>query len=240
MQLELKDLSIGYVHGHSTHAVTSHLNAVLGSGTLTCLVGRNGVGKSTLLRTLTAFQPPLSGDVLLDGQPVSAMPRQVLAETIGVVLTERADMAGLTVWDVVAMGRSPFTNFWGRLTEADRALVDEAIEAVGLTALARHRMDEISDGERQKTMIAKALAQQTPVIILDEPTAFLDYPSKISVMQLLSRLAHEQHKIIFLSTHDLDVAYRLADELWLMEATGLTVSPTARQLQSLDFNPTNQ
>ena len=236
MLLELKNLSVGYSTGRKQKSVARALNAVLPSATLTCLIGRNGVGKSTLLRTLSAFQPPLDGEVLLDGTPLPSLSKQKLSELIGVVLTERADMAGLTVEDVVGMGRSPYTNFWGVLTEADKNIVAESIEAVGLTPLTKQPVTQISDGERQKAMIAKALAQQTPLIFLDEPTAFLDYPSKIAVMELLARLTHERDKLIFLSTHDLDVAYRLADTLWLMDDKGLTVNPTSQQLQSLNFN----
>lgn len=241
--LELRDLAIGYVVGHAVRTVATGLCATLTSGTVTCLVGSNGVGKSTLLRTLTAFQPPLSGAVLLDGQPLhpyakaSGLPRHTLAETIGVVLTDHADLAGLTVWDVAAMGRSPYTNFWGHLTTADRTIVDASIAAVGLTPLATRRMDEVSDGERQKVLIAKALAQQTPVIVLDEPTAFLDYPSKIAVMELLTHLAHDLGKLILLTSHDLDIAYRHADALWLLRPDTLVTHPTPADLATLHFFP---
>lgn len=236
MTYELRSLSIGYRKGKQVHTVATDIHATLEGGTLVCLVGRNGVGKSTLLRTLAFFQEPLAGDVLLDGQPLTHYSRQALAETVSVVLTERGDLDNLTVADVVGLGRTPYTNFLGTLREEDRLCVAEAIEAVGLTPLASRSMTCLSDGERQKVMIAKALAQQTPVIILDEPTAFLDYPSKAAILSLLRRLAHAHGKLVLLSTHDLDVAYRIADDIWLMDEHGLTPHATASDLLALDFN----
>jgi len=235
MTYELRSLSVGYGKGRNTHVVARDINATLNGGSLVCLVGRNGVGKSTLLRTLAFFQPPLEGDVYLDGQPLSAYSHQALAEAVSVVLTERGDLDNLTVADVVGMGRTPYTNFFGTLREEDRRIVADAIEAVGLTDLAAKQMSCISDGERQKVMIAKALAQQTPVIILDEPTAFLDYPSKAAILNLLRRLAHEHDKLVLLSTHDLDVAVRIADDIWLMSPSGLTPHATPADLLALDF-----
>ena len=235
MKYELRGLTVGYNKGRHLHTVASNIDATLSSGTLVCLVGRNGVGKSTLLRTLALFQKPLAGDVFLDGRPLSSYSRQALAEVVSVVLTERGDLDNLTVYDVVGLGRTPYTNFLGTLRADDRSIVDEAIEAVGLTPLASRYMSCLSDGERQKVMIAKALAQQTPVIILDEPTAFLDYPSKAAILNLLRRLAHEHDKLVLLSTHDLDVAFRLADDIWLMDEHGLTPHATQSDLLALDF-----
>ena len=129
--------------------------------------------------------------------------------------------ADLTIEEVVGLGRVPYTNFWGSLTQRDKGVIDEAISLVGLEALRHRKIYQVSDGERQKAMIAKALAQQTPIIFLDEPTAFLDYPSKIAMMQLLRRLAHEQDKLIILSTHDLEIAFQTADKIWLLQHSGL-------------------
>lgn len=238
MTYELRGLTVGYGKGKHTHVVARDIQATLSSGSLVCLVGRNGVGKSTLLRTLAFFHPPLAGDVFLDGRPLSAYSHQALAETVSVVLTERGDLDNLTVSDVVGMGRTPYTNFFGTLRDDDRRIVADAIEAVGLTSLAGKKMSCISDGERQKVMIAKALAQQTPIIILDEPTAFLDYPSKAAILNLLRRLAHEHDKLVLLSTHDLDVAVRIADDIWLMDDQGLTPHATTADLLALDFKDT--
>jgi len=174
-----------------------------------------------LMRTMAAFQPPLRGEVCIDGKSVADYSAKELSEKIGVVLTERNMSADLTVEEVVGLGRIPYTTFWGTLTQADRRIVDEALAWVAIEELRYRKLHQLSDGERQKVMIAKALAQQTPVIFLDEPTAFLDYPSKIAMMQLLRRLAHEQHKLILLSTHDLEIAFQTADYIWLLQQDGL-------------------
>lgn len=219
--LELRDLYIGYSDDNHRRIVAETLNASLSRGVLTCLIGANGVGKSTLMRTMAAFQPPLCGEVWIDGSSVASYTPKELSERIGVVLTEKNMPADLTIEEVVGLGRAPYTNFWGTLKEEDRRIVDEAIALVGLDALRSRKIHQVSDGERQKAMIAKALAQQTSVIFLDEPTAFLDYPSKISMMQLLRRLAHEQNKLILLSTHDLEIAFQTADSIWLLQQNGL-------------------
>ncbi|MBR6629358.1 MAG: ABC transporter ATP-binding protein [Bacteroidaceae bacterium] len=219
--LELHDLYIGYSDDDHRRIVAETLNASLPCGVLTCLIGANGVGKSTLMRTMAGFQPALRGEVRIEGKPIAAYSPKELSEHIGVVLTEKNMPADLSIEEVVGLGRSPYTNFWGTLKEADRRVVDEAISLVGLEALRHRKIHQVSDGERQKAMIAKALAQQTPIVFLDEPTAFLDYPSKIAMMQLLRRLAHEQNKLILLSTHDLEIAFQTADNIWLLQQTGL-------------------
>ena len=231
MTYELQNLTTGYPNRKGNHVVTKSITASLQAGELTCLLGPNGAGKSTLLRTLSAFQPPLGGEMLLDGRSLHSFSAQELAMRIGVVLTERPNIKGMRVREMVAMGRSPYTGFWGNLSEKDEAAVDAAIQQVGIEALARRMVHTLSDGERQKVMIAKALSQQTPVIFLDEPTAFLDFPSKVEMMLLLRRLACEMQKIIFLSTHDLELALQTADRLWLMgkDEEGIVIG-TPRQL----------
>lgn len=219
----LKNLSIGYTQKGNEKVVAQGLNAAINSGELTCLLGCNGVGKSTLLRTLSAFQPALGGDILLNADqtselsPLTSFTDKQLSRMIGIVLTEKPDVRNMTIEDLVGMGRSPYTGFWGTLTANDKQIVADAIRMVGIEPLRGRMIHTLSDGERQKAMIAKALAQQTPIIYLDEPTAFLDYPSKVEMMQLLRRLAHEEQKTIFLSTHDVELALQLADCLWLME-----------------------
>jgi iron complex transport system ATP-binding protein len=219
--LHLRDLYIGYSDDKDRHIVAETLNASLPCGVLACLIGANGVGKSTLMRTMAGFQPSLRGEVCIDGRPIGNYTPKELSERVGVVLTEKNMPADLTIEEVVGLGRMPYTNFWGTLTASDRKVVDEALSLVGLAGLRNRKIHQVSDGERQKAMIAKALAQQTPVIFLDEPTAFLDYPSKIAMMQLLRRLAHEQNKLILLSTHDLEIAFQTADHLWLLQQSGL-------------------
>ena len=223
MTYELKDLSTGYHGRRQTHVVAQHISAQLEVGCLTCLLGPNGAGKSTLLRTLANFQPALEGEMLLDGQPLEIFTPKEIAQRIGVVLTERPNVGDMTVEELVAMGRSPYTGFWGALQAEDRVAVEEAISLVGIEALRRRRVQSLSDGERQKTMIAKVLAQQTPIIFLDEPTAFLDFPSKAEMLILLRRLAHEMQKTVFLSTHDIEMALQTADLLWLLDKTSLEI-----------------
>ena len=217
--IRLRDLSIGYPDKHNTKRVAEHLNASIHSGELTCLLGTNGVGKSTLLRTLSAFQPPLGGTIDLLDRPLSTYDDRQLATVIGVVLTEKSDIRNMTVEELVGLGRSPYTGFWGTLKEGDRKIVHEAIARVRIESLTQRMVHTLSDGERQKVMIAKALAQETPIIFLDEPTAFLDFPSKVEVMQLLHNLTHTLQKTVFMSTHDLELALQIADKIWLMDRT---------------------
>ena len=257
--IQLRNLSIGYQTKHSVRTVAEGINGAIRSGELTCLLGANGVGKSTLLRTLAAFQPAIKGEVLftvyslsscvpavasgkaertddysrgseglaskstvncqlstVNTKEIASLSDKELSKLIGVVLTEKPDVRNMSVRELVSLGRSPYTGFWGTYTDEDLRIVDEAIEMVGITDLVRRPVHTLSDGERQKVMIAKALAQQTPVIFLDEPTAFLDYPSKVEVLQLLRRISREAEKTIFLSTHDVELALQLADTIWLM------------------------
>ena len=211
-----KDLTIGYRTGKKEKIVHQHLDFTLHAGELTCLLGANGAGKSTLLRTLSASQPSLSGELRILDKPVSAYTEKERSRTIGVVLTDKTFTGGLSVYELVALGRQPHTGFFGRLTKEDRRIVEEAMENVGIAHKAMNYTAELSDGERQKVMIAKALVQECPLILLDEPTAFLDVVSRIEIMHLLHRLAVEQNKAILLSTHDIEQALVLSDKLWLL------------------------
>lgn len=213
MDIRLEDLSIGY---KGQPSVARNINVEFRGGQLSCLVGRNGSGKSTLLKTVSGFLPVRGGAVFLGDKSVSSMSKHDLSRTVGIVLTGSPDVQNLTVAETVALGRSPYTGFFGTLRSSDKAIVDAAIAEVGIQPLAGKMIQSLSDGERQKVMIARALAQQTPSILLDEPTAFLDYPSKSSLMSLLHRLAHVDGKTILLSTHDLDIALRFADSFFLM------------------------
>ena len=210
-------LETGYRDKKKTTVITKGINASLYAGELTCLLGPNGAGKSTLLKTLTAFIPPIAGGVLIDGRELNQYSDADLSRVIGVVLTEKLNINNMSVEELTGMGRSPYTGFWGHMTAHDKMIVDEAIDLVGLDHLRQRMVQTLSDGERQKVMIAKALAQETPVIFLDEPTAFLDYPSKVEIMQLLQRLAREKEKTVFLSTHDLELALQIADKVWLID-----------------------
>lgn len=228
----LEQVSIGYASKRSRRVVVDGIDTALFAGELTCLIGANGVGKSTLLRTLGGFQPVFGGDIrLLDSKNASFSSQRIasspyrslgecspreLASKIGVVLTQKTDVAAMRVEELLAIGRSPYTDFWGRLSSSDQAAVEDALALVGIVKLRRRQFHTLSDGEKQKVMIAKALAQQTDIVLLDEPTAFLDYPSKVEVMLLLRRMAHELRKTILLSTHDLELALQIADKLWLL------------------------
>lgn len=212
--ITLENLAIGY----KNKVVKSGLTAEIRSGQLTALIGTNGMGKSTLLRTIAALQPCKAGHVTFKADGGHAINLDTLtpgelARMVSVVLTERPDARLLTVRQVVAMGRLPYTGFFGRLTTADEMVVDKTLQVTELTHFANRQFDALSDGERQKVMIAKALAQQTPIIILDEPTAYLDYPSKVQTMVMLRRLANQLDKIVLLSTHDLELAFKHADRL---------------------------
>lgn len=215
--ITLKNLVVGYPDGRHTRQLNHAANEEAHDGMLTCLIGANGAGKSTLLRTIAGFQLPLEGTVLLGGDDVRALSPRQHAERMAVVLTDRPDVMCTTVWEMVATGRAPFTGFWGRLSGKDRNIVTRSLRLVGIEWMADRTVASLSDGERQKVMIAKALAQQTPVVLLDEPTAFLDYPSRVEVMQLLLNIAHEEHKTVLLSTHDLDLALQTVDRIWLFE-----------------------
>ena len=215
--IQIESLSTGYRNKKNITVVAHDINATIQGGELTCLLGPNGAGKSTLLRTLSAFLPPVKGDITIMGRNLRDYTDKELSKTIGVVLTEKTDLRNMTVYDLIGLGRSPYTGFWGTLHEDDRRIVADAIEMVGIGPLKDRMIQTLSDGERQKVMIAKALAQQTPVIFLDEPTAFLDFPSKVEIMQLLHVLSRSTGKTIFLSTHDLELALQIADTVWLMD-----------------------
>lgn len=222
--IRLTDLTTGYTSGRHRIEVTKNLNACLQPGSIVSLLGPNGAGKSTLMRTLAGFDKPLAGSITLLGKPLESYSPRALARSLSVVLTERTSPENMTVEALVSLGRAPYTDFWGRLTTEDRNAVSEALSLTGIESLKHRTLPTLSDGERQKVMIAKAIAQQTPVILLDEPTAFLDYPSKVEIMLMLTSLAHRLDKTVFLSTHDLELALQLSDALWLIDRKlGVTV-----------------
>ena len=222
--IHLRKLTTGYPGKGSTKIVAKDIDATICSGELTCLLGANGVGKSTLLRTLSAFQPPISGEIEIMGKKLADYTDKQLATVIGVVLTEKCSLRNMTAEELIGMGRSPYTGFWGSLSKTDKKIVDDAIRMMKIEDLRHRMMHTLSDGEKQKVMIAKALAQETPVIFLDEPTAFLDFPSKVEMMQLLHRLSSDTGKTIFMSTHDLELALQIADKVWMMDKeNGVTI-----------------
>ena len=218
VSISTNSLTIGYrIASGTEYPVQTDLNFSLLTGEMVCMLGPNGCGKSTLLRTLAGLQPALSGEYKIQN---SDRPEK----SVALVLTERLSMDNTTVHDVVAMGRYPYTSFLGGLSEQDERIIAESIEAVGFDLLALNSshspFNAHSDGEKQRILIAKALAQQTPIILLDEPTAHLDLPHRILILRLLRQLAHEQGKTVLISTHELDLALALSDRILLMSPAG--------------------
>lgn len=209
--------AVGLTVGYGSEPVVSDIDASLQEGGLTVLIGANGSGKSTLLRTLSGAQPPLGGEVLLEGMPVSKISATRLARLLAIVLTDRAGAGGLTVAELVAIGRHPYSGFLGSLSSDDREIIINSLEAVGLASKSHRYIGELSDGERQKAMIARALAQDTEIIILDEPTSFLDVASRFEIMSLLRNLAENYNKAVLLSSHDTAASIPLAHRIWAVE-----------------------
>jgi iron complex transport system ATP-binding protein len=210
------DLAVGYKVRNSRSVVLDGLNLSARAGEMVCLLGTNGTGKSTLLRTLARLQPALSGSVKIGGADIRQLSQMELARRLGVVLTERAMVGALTARRIVELGRYPYWDWSGRMTHTDHEVVAWAIEAVGAVHLASRDIMSLSDGERQRFMIARALAQEPSILLLDEPTAFLDVPSRVELMGLLRRLARDEQLAIVVSTHDIELALRMADTLWLI------------------------
>ena len=224
------DLAVGYRNGKQETVLLKDLNLALERGKLVALLGQNGAGKSTLLRALTCDERPIGGTIIADGKNLLEMNQKDRSRLIGLVSTERIQAGALTVTELVGLGRQPHTGFLGRLDDEDREIVRQSMTDAGIIAKAGEYMASLSDGERQKAMIARALAQQTPIIILDEPTAFLDVASRIETMRLLQNLAHDRGKAVLLSSHDISQSLMLADELWLITTDRQVLTGTTRQL----------
>jgi len=219
--LKTRNLTAGYGPGRKkTIPVAGPLNVGIHAGQLICLLGPNGSGKSTLLRTLAGLQPALKGTIEIAGAGAGKLKPSQLARKISLVLTDPVRYSNLTAGSLVALGRYPYSDWLGILSPADKAVVSWAIESTGIAAFLDRKVSTLSDGESQKVMLARALAQDTPLMMLDEPTAHLDLPSRIQLMQLLHQLARRTNKGILVSTHELDLALQVADEVWLLQAGG--------------------
>jgi len=219
--LECHGLATGYGHGLLSRIVTRNVNCALAKGSFTAFLGANGTGKSTLLRTLAGLQPPIEGYAEIDGLRVDRCRPRELARLVSVVMTSaKGASGGLTAAETVAMGRHPYTGVTGRLSKYDRTVIESALERVGVLHLAFRHIASLSDGERQKVMIAKALAQEAPLMILDEPTAFLDAASRVETLSLLASLARDDARTVLLSTHDIGFIMGVADNLWLLMPGG--------------------
>lgn len=245
--VQLRGLKLGY----GDRVLIEGADIGFGWGEFTALIGRNGTGKSTLLRTIAGLMRPLAGEIVLDGTPLSALSQREVASRISFVSTEEVRVTNLKAADVVALGRAPYTNWLGSLTAEDRRVVQQSLDLVGMSDFALKPMNTLSDGERQRVMVARALAQDTPIILLDEPTAFLDLPNRYEICLLLRELAHRQGKTIIFSTHDLSIALELCDTMAVIES-GRFHYGTAQMLTagghigrifsgtSVDFDPETQ
>jgi len=214
--LSTSNLSIGYKTKKAVAPIAQNLNLNLASGKLIALIGGNGIGKSTLLRTITGIQPPLAGNVFLNDKNINTYKPLDLAQNLSLVLTEKLPSSNLSVFELIALGRQPYTNWIGTLSPTDIKKIQEAMQLTQIEHLAQKRHFEISDGQLQKVLIARALAQDTPLIILDEPTTHLDLLHKVSLFKLLKKLTQETQKCILFSTHDIDLAIQLSDEMIIM------------------------
>jgi len=227
MTLKIENLATGYRSGKKADVILQQgMNATLETGHLVCVLGPNGAGKSTLLKTLAGFLHPLSGDVYFGDDSLNTLDLKKLSRLVSVVLTDRFSDLYLTAFDVVRMGRFPYASFFGRMGATDLSLINQTMDKLDVGSLKEKLFYNLSDGERQKVLIARALVQDTPFLFLDEPVAFIDSPGRIEIMELLSGLAHQQEKAILMTTHDMETGLRYADTLWLMHrgkplATGI-------------------
>lgn len=245
--IRFENLTLGY----QTRILIDSLTGEIPDGRLTALVGRNGTGKSTLLRAIASLGEPISGDIIINGTPIERLSPMDMARNVALVTTDKVRISNLRCRDVVALGRAPYTNWIGRIQQQDEQIVEQALSAVGMSDYADRTMDRMSDGECQRIMIARALAQQTPIILLDEPTAFLDMPNRYELCTLLRELAHRQQKSILFSTHELDIALELCDMIALISPPQLHILPTDEMIRSghierlfstgiVNFNPTTR
>tara|TARA_R110001583_G_scaffold109799_2_gene258626 strand:+ start:7196 stop:8026 length:831 start_codon:yes stop_codon:yes gene_type:complete len=229
--IKVSNLAIGYRSKKQITTVASNLNIELKAGKLVCLLGKNGIGKSTLLRTLTKVQPSLNGEIFINNLKLETLTTNELAKTLSLVLTERLPDSSLTVFELVALGRQPFTNWIGYLTNEDLEIISLAFEKTNTKHLMNANCYELSDGQLQKVLIARALAQNTPIIVLDEPTAHLDLHHTANTFSLLKNLAAQFHKTIIISTHEANLALQLADELWLMSPSRFVSGKTEELIE---------
>ncbi len=228
MSIRLDHIRLAY----GDRILVEDASAEIPAGSLVALIGRNGTGKSTLLRAVAGLEAPAAGDIGLCGRPLAGLTSRQKAETVAFVTTDKVRIANLTSEDVVALGRAPYTDWMGRIQDDDREVVARALDVVGMSGFAKKGMDRMSDGECQRVMIARAVAQSTPVMLLDEPTAFLDLPNRYSLTLLLRRLAHEQNKCILFSTHDMDVALNLCDSVMLLDTPHIHHLPAREMADS--------
>lgn len=235
--LQLSNLTIGYAEHKAPKVIQSGLNLSAEKGELIALIGKNGCGKSTLLRSIACLQPVLEGKIFLQGENILEITPKQRARLISVSLTDHQSVASFTVKELISIGRDPYTGWLGSLSAEDERIIAEAIEITYLSSFENRNIHELSDGERQRVFFARALAQDTPVILLDEPTSHLDLPNRINILLLLQKLAREMDKTIFISTHELETAMQVADKIWLMKKNkGVTVGTPEDMVLNGDFD----
>ena len=230
LTIELRHLSTGYTERRRSVVISPDLSLSIRPGEIVMLMGPNGSGKSTLMHTMAGLLPPLAGEVELGKKPLSSLTMKEVARQLSLVLTERIPAGNMDVWEVVTIGRYPYTGFRGVLSTEDKRICEEALATCRLTELRERIFDTLSDGEKQRVMIARALAQETPLILLDEPTAHLDLPSRLEVTTMLRTLAHKLGKSILISTHELDLALGWADTIWLLDRSGAITAKAPEDL----------
>lgn len=248
--IHIQDLSTGYKQGHKLRKVSQGLNLSAYAGEFIALMGPNGSGKSTLMQSLAGLLPPLGGSISLDGCNLSSISNAERAKLISLVLTEKMDYGNLSVWDIVCTGRYPYVGLRGKLQAEDIDIINHSLRVCRLEGMTKRYYSELSDGEKQRVMIARALIQTTPIMLLDEPTAHLDLPSRLQVLTMLRNLARSMAKCILVSTHELDLALRWADAIWLLDEKGRVTIGTPEELvlsgaiervfgnDELNFDPT--
>lgn len=234
--LHTTNLTIGYKNKSNSVTIAQNININLQSGKLTGLIGANGIGKSTLIKTITGIIKPIEGNVFLNEEPIDTFKPENLAKELSIVLTENLPPSNLSVYEIVALGRQPYTNWLGRLTSDDKNKIEEAITLTEINSFQLKKYYEISDGQLQKTLIARALAQDTDLIILDEPTTHLDLVHKVTLLKLLQKLSHETGKTILYSTHDIDLAIQLCDEIIIMNQTKTFQDEPCKLIENDNFN----
>ncbi len=228
--ITLSNITLGY----GSRVLLEGATATFGRGEFVGLLGRNGAGKSTLLRTIAGLAKPMKGEIFLNGRSIANLGRLEIARLAAMVSTERVRVPNLTVYDTIALGRAPHTNWLGRLSEEDSLCVERALTLTGLTGFAAKTLDTLSDGERQRVMIARALAQETPVILLDEPTAYLDLPARYEIFKLLQELARNERKTILCSAHDLEIAASSCSTLAIIHDGRLNCGPVKEILPEVE------
>jgi len=234
--IKIDNLSIGYASKKHINLIASNLNINLKPGNLVCLLGKNGIGKSTLLRTLTKVQPALGGDIFINQKNLNEISNSNLSKQLSVVLTEKLPESSLSVFELIALGRQPYTNWVGQLNTKDIKIIETALEETNTKHLMQAKYYQLSDGQLQKVLIARALAQNTNIIILDEPTAHLDIHHTIETFTLLKKLAEKYGKTIIISTHEINLALQLADELWLMTPKKFVTGKTNNLIENNQLN----